>query len=58
MGCERLLAIASDRSEDVVCGFGPAERFWGSVVVGDEGSNRILQILDAAVDAASDLALG
>ena len=52
------MAKAGDRSEEVVSGFGPEERFRRSVVVGDEGGDRILQFLDTAVDAASDLALG
>jgi hypothetical protein len=58
MDCDGLLAKTGDRSENVVSGFGPVERFRRSVVVGDEGGDRILQFLDAAMDAAPDLALG
>ena len=49
------MAESGDGLENVVGGFCPAERSRGRVVVGDEGGDRILQLLDAAVAAAADL---
>jgi hypothetical protein len=48
MCCRGPLAESGDRLEDVVGGFFPAERSWGSVVLGDEGSDGVFQFLDAA----------
>ena len=42
----------------MICGFGPEEWPRSGIVVGDEGGDGILQFLDAAVNAAADLALG
>ena len=45
-------------AEDLICGSGPEEWPRCGIVVGDEGGNRRLQFLDAAVKTAADLALG
>jgi pimeloyl-ACP methyl ester carboxylesterase len=44
--------------KDLICGFGPEEWPRCSIVVGDEGGDGQLQFLDAAMNAAADLALG
>ena len=42
----------------MICGFAPEEWPRCGIVVGDEGGDGQLQFLDAAMNAAADLALG
>src|SRR5216684_481514 len=53
-----VAAEALDRGENIVGRFGPAEGFWIGIVAGDEVVDGSMQGVDAAVNAASDLALG
>jgi hypothetical protein len=57
MDSEGQLAGSGDRLEDGIGGFGPAEGLRRGVVAGDEGGDRLLQVLDAAVDTAANLSL-
>lgn len=47
-----------DGGEDIVCGFGPAERLWIDVVGVDEGADVALERLGRAMDPAPDLLVG
>jgi len=58
MDREGIRAVACDRLEDGISGFGPYEGLWVIVVGFDECRNVGLEIADAAMDAALDLLVG
>src|SRR5262249_30040369 len=49
---------AVELSEDRVGGLGPDERFWVSIVLGEIGVDRALEVDDRAEDAATDALAG
>jgi len=53
-----FVAEAFDRSQNLVCGLGPPEGLWVSVVQVDEDSDVGLELSDGGVNTSLDLLSG
>src|SRR5438477_359780 len=58
VGVERAAAEALDGCQDVIGGFGPAERLGRSISAFDIGGDRALQFGDGSMRTALDLLFG
>src|SRR5947207_13229765 len=58
VGVERAAAEALDGCQDVIGGFGPAERLGRSISAFDIGGDRALQFSDGSMRTALDALLG
>jgi hypothetical protein len=52
------VAEAFDRGQNLICGLGPFERLWVSVVQVDEGADVGLELPDGGVNTSLDLLSG